>query len=294
MARSAPRTVFGIHSITPYRPSDGLPYGLLEVLGGGNMELTGEFEDLYGGSSRYAYDSEATNIGAQMTANVKSYDDFLIELFLGGTVERRDPAAGGEIRNVGNLNGTSVIQSATGISGVSIDSTKVADLKFGRYVVVATDTNKVRVHAITNIDFNRGDNASYLNDALAVSEELTIVSTESVAVPKFGIELDAGSGTIGMTEGHTAVFDVMPPHNGFSEIDIGSSTSEFPGFGAFMLAQKKSDGGIFQIEAFNCKGSGMPIPLQEKAWAISDLTVKLLRDPARDKVMKITAFDGIN
>jgi hypothetical protein len=53
-----------------------------------------------------------------------------------------------------------------------------------------------------------------------------------------------------MVVGDTAIFDVLPPHTGGSEIVIGSENSVFPEFGAFILAQKRSSGAIFQIEAF--------------------------------------------
>ena len=48
MALSADRIAYGIHSMAPYRRSDDLPYGILKVIGGGTINLSAEFEDLFG------------------------------------------------------------------------------------------------------------------------------------------------------------------------------------------------------------------------------------------------------
>lgn len=288
------RSIFGIHSVTPYNRTTKKPYGILKVLGGGNLEMTGETEDLFGGSSKYAYASEQTQIGASMTLNVKSYPDFLMELFLGGSVTTLAAASGGEIRNTGNASGDSVIDAATGIDSVSVTSSDEGDLKFGRYVIEATAADTVDVFICTDIDFNRGTKGTYDDASLMrIANDISVTASSATALADFGLDINGGSGTIGMTVGDTAIFDVLPPHTGGSEILVGSETATFPSFGAFMLAQKRSNGEIFQVEAYNCIGSGMPFPLQEKAWMISDLSVKVLRDEDEDAVMRITAFEQV-
>lgn len=289
------RYIFGIHSFTPYNLTTGKPYGILKVIGGGNMELTGETEDLFGGSSKYAYASEQTQIGATATMNVKSYDDFLMELFLGGTVTSIAAAANGEVRNFANFKGTSVSDATTGIASVGITSGDEGDAKFGRYVaVVESGGTDISLYLMTDVDFARGTAGSYTDSALLIESGITIPdSGGTVASANYGITFTGGSGTVAMTEGDSAVFDVLPAHSGGSEITIGSENSTFPNFGAFLVAQKRSNGQIFQIQAYNCVGSGMPFPLQEKAWMVSDLTMKLLRDDDSDAVMKITAFDEV-
>ena len=289
------RNIFGIHSFTPYNLTTGKPYGILKVLGGGNMELTGETEDLFGGSSKYAYASEQTQIGAQATMNVKSYPDFLMELFLGGTVTTLSAAASGETRNLANFKGTSANDATTGVASVGITSGDEDDAKFGRYVgVVESGGTDISLYLMTDVDFQRGTAGAYTNDALLIESGITIPdSGGTIAVADYGITFTGGSGTVAMTEGDSFVFDVLPAHSGGSEIVIGSENSSFPNFGAYLVAQKRSNGQIFQIQAYNCIGSGMPFPLQEKAWMVSDLTMKLLRDETTDAVMKITAFDEV-
>ena len=288
------RNIFGIHSVAPYRPSDGLPYGILKVLGGANLELTGETEDLFGGSSKFAYASEQTQIGASMTMNVKTFPDFMMELLLGGTTTAISAAANGEVRNLANKNGTSVSDATTGVASVGIKSGDEADAKFGRYVIIAKTATDLSVYLLTDIDFNRGTNVTYSSDGLLVADDITVPDAGgTVDLGDYGLEITGGSGTVAMTVGDSAVFDVLPAHTGGSEILIGSENASFPEFGAFIVAQKRSNGEIFQIEAFKCVGSGMPFPLQEKTWMISDLTVKMLRDETADAVMKVTAFDEV-
>jgi len=288
------RNVFGIHSFTPYNRDTGLPYGILKVLGGGNMELTGETEDLFGGSSKFAYASEQTQIGATATMNVKSYPDFLMELFLGGSVTSIAAAANGETRNFANYKGTSVSDATTGIASVGITSGDEADAKFGRYVIKATGAAEISLYLMTDVDFNRGTAGAYSDNLLLIESAITVPSTGgTVDVADYGLTITGGSGTVALTTDDTAVFDVLPAHSGGSEIVIGSETASFPSFGAYLVAQKRSNGEIFQIQAFNCVGSGMPFPMQEKTWMISDLTMKLLRDDDQDAVMKITAFDEV-
>ena len=65
MGLSTNRIVYGIHSIAPYSRTDYTPYGILKVLGGGSMTLSAEFEDLFGGSNRYAWASEPKTISSE-------------------------------------------------------------------------------------------------------------------------------------------------------------------------------------------------------------------------------------
>lgn len=289
------RNVFGIHSFTPYNRTTHVPYGILKVIGGANLELTGETEDLFGGASKFAYASEQTQISASATLNVKSFPDFLMELFLGGSTTAISAAANGEVANFTNHVGSSVSDATTGIASVGITSGDEADAKFGRYVVkVESGGTDVSVYLLTDVDFNRGTAGAFSSDALLIASAVTIPdSGGTIALADYGITFTGGSGTVAMTEDDVAYFDVRPAHSGGSEIVIGSETASFPAFGAFFVAQKRSNGEIFQIQAFNCVGSGMPMPLQEKAWMISDLTMKLLRDETLDRVMKITSLDEV-
>lgn len=295
MALSTPRMLFGAHSIAPYNRTTHLPYGVLKVIGGANLELSGEFQDLYGGSSKYPYASEASQVSSQITANLKSVEDFAMELFLGATVTTRAAAANGEVVGPTNKVGTSLVNGTTGFASVGIKSGDEADAKFGRYVIKATGADTFDVYLMSDIDFARGTNTTFDNDALKITASaLTLPgSGGTVDLGAFGLEFTGGSGTIAFTTNDTAYFDVYPAHSGVSEVMVGSATSEFPAFGCFIQAAKRGSGEIFEINAFNCQGGGLPIPLQEKQWMITDVVIKLLRDEAQDAVFKITAIDEV-
>lgn len=54
MALNQDFIAYGVHSLVPYRRGDKKPYGVFKILGGGNISLSAEFEDLFGGSNKYA------------------------------------------------------------------------------------------------------------------------------------------------------------------------------------------------------------------------------------------------
>lgn len=295
MALSQPRAVYGIHSLTPYRRSDGLPYGILLVLGGANLELTAEQEQLFGGSNKYAWASEVKTVSTQFTANVKSYEDFLFELFLGAEATENAAESGGSVTTLTDVNGTSVVDATTGIASVGIiPTTGAANLKFGKYVVKVTDAgaDTVTIYAMTDIDFLKGTNASYTDDTLAVATAVIPGGSATVDVAALGIRFTGGSGTVAMTLGDTAEFYVRPINTVSSDIEFGQNNTVFPEFGCILLAQKQASFRMMEIELYKCSGSGMPINLQETAFSVADLTVTALYDSTKGLVGKIRHVDA--
>ena len=293
MALSENRIVYGIHSMSPYRRADRLPYGILKVIGGGTISLTAEFEDLFAGSNKFQWASEIKTISSEFTASVKSLPDFLFELFLGASVSTTAASTTGTVSTITNKKGTSVADGTTGIASAGIKSGSEADVKHGTYVVKAVSSTTVDVYILTDIDFAVGTDLEYQDDALKVTASaLTITASTAVTIPNTGIELTGGSGTIGMTTDDTAFFTVDKAHDGISTINVGSSTAEFPAFGFEAIAAKRSNGDLFELEIFNAIGGGLPIPLEETVFAIPELTVKTLYDTAEDKVFQIRAIKG--
>lgn len=292
MGLSTNRIIYGIHSIAPYRRSDKLPYGILKVLGGGSISLAAEFEDLFGGSNKYAWASEAKTISSEFTATVKSMPDFLFEIYLGAVVSTTAASATGSVRQaVANVKGTSVV-AATGLASVGIKSGSEADVKDGIYIVKAASATTVDVYLLTDIAFDKGADVEYVDDALLIASGLTITTSGTTDIPNFGLELTGGAGTIGMTADDTASFAVSAAHGGISEITIGNQATVFPQHGMVALSQKRADESLFEIEIFKAVGAGFPIALEETVFAIPELTTKLLYDEDVDAVAKITATAG--
>lgn len=292
MSLSENRIVYGIHSICPFSRTTGEPFGILKVLGGGTLALSAEYEDLFGGSNKFAWATEAKTLTSEFTANVKSVPDFLFELFLGATVSTTGAAALGTVSSATDVNGTLV--DTVGIASVGIITDSEADLKDTKYLIKAVGATTVDVFAYTDVSFAKGTDLSYQNDLLKITASpLTIVTDTEVEIPNTGIEITGGSGTIAMDTGDTAEFHSTAAHAGISEIVIGSSATEFVAHGQVCLAAKRNNGDLFEIEIYNAVAAGFPIALEETTFSIPELTVKLQYDSVKDAVAKITATKGV-
>lgn len=287
MALSDPRVIFGVHSATPYSRTDGTPYGIAKVLGGSSFSLTGELVKLVGGSNRYNWAVEESTIEAEISLKTKSYEDFLFTLFLGKAPTANAAETTGSATTIANKKGTSVV-AATGILTTSLKTGSSADLKFGKYVIVVASATTVNVYFSSDADIKRGADGTYQNDALKVTASaLTVVQNAAVAVPNFGLELTGGAGTIGMTIGDTATFEVRPVNTKSMDVVIGAATDTFPEFGMIMMAKKRGNEELFEVDAYRCKGVGMPIGMEESAFGEAELKAAAFYDSTLDAVAKI-------
>lgn len=293
MGVSAPRNLFGIHSILFYRRSDGSAYGPpLKVLASGGIDLPADFEDLTGGSEKFVLASEPKVITPEMKITTKDYADYLYEIFMGATVTKNPAEASGNVSTPANKFGTSVV-SSVGLASVSvIPTTGAANLKFAKYWIVAKSPTTVNILASSDIDFRHGTVASYQNDdAEVLAADVTITAGGNTDVASLGLRLVGGVGPIAMVAGDTAELEVRPPNTASSIIDIGDVGTTFPEFGAMIYAQKRGSGQMFEINAYRCIGAGMPHNFEEKVFAQAELTVKVLKDFALDRVMRIRAIE---
>ena len=284
---------YGIHSLVPYRRADKLPYGIFKVLGGGTISLSAEFEDLFGGSNKYAWASEAKTISAEFTATVKSMPDFLFEVFLGAEVTTTAASATGTVEAIANFNGTSLVEATTGIDSIAIKSGSEVDLKAGIYVVKAVSATTVDVYCMTDIEFSNGTDLEFIDDALKVTAApLTITASTAVEIPNTGLELTGGSGVIALVTGDTAVFKAAAAHGGISEIVIGKSSATFPEHGQVAMAAKRSNGDMLEIDIHKAVGAGFPVALEETVFSIPELTVKLLFDSCLNRIATFRKIKG--
>jgi len=285
---SAPRILFGVHSISPYSRSDFMPYGILKVIGSASMALQAATDELYGGSSKFSWAAESKTISADISAKVKAFPGFLFTQFLGGTNTDNAGEASASVSSLTNIKGTSVLQATTGIASVSVKSGSEAKVKFAKFVVKVASATTVKVYLYSDVDITRGTAESYVDDTLEIaSAAITITSGAAVDIGNTGLQFTGGSGTIGMTTGDTAIFSSRPINTGSSDIVIGENATALPAFGAIILAQKRATAEMFEVQAFNCIGSGFPIPLAEFAFVETELKVKCIYDSVNDAVFKI-------
>jgi len=288
MALAEPRIIYGVHSISPYARATGLPYGILKVLGSANLALTSDLEKLYGGSNKYAYAAENKIVSASLSAKVKADPGFLFSLFLGAAVTDTGVDAAGTCSTLTNVFGTSCKSATIGISAISVKAAQKANLKFGKYVLKVLTSTTVGLFMLSDIDITRGTDGVYTDDTLLITLAIaTITAAGTIAMDAFGLELTGGSGSIGMTVGDTATFAVLPPSTKSSSIIVGASTDTFPAFGALLLSQKRATGEMFEIDAHNCVGGGLPMSLEENAFSQPELKMECLYDSALDRVFTI-------
>lgn len=287
MALTDPRIIFGVHSISPYNRTSKMPYGILKVIGSASLALTADLEQLYGGSQRFAWAAESKTINAEMTAKVKAYPGFLFELFLGATVTDAGADTAGAVSTP--IAGTgALINASTGLATVTVLAASKANLKFGKYALKATSTTAVKLYLLSDIDIQRGTDGAYVDDTLEVSGPHTVADTSGTTdITAFGLRLTGGSGTVALTVGDSITFEVKPPSTLSSEIVVGAAGMSIPAFGALLLAAKRATGEMFEIDAYNCVASGLPIQLEEFAFSQPELKVQCLYDSARDAVFKM-------
>ena len=219
------------------------------------------------------------------------YPDFVFELFLGNAPTSNSAETGGSVSGFANVKGTTVKDAANGIDVVELTSGDTADLKFGKYIIKATGANTFDLFLSSDIDMGRGTDGSYLSDDLKIASALSVASGDAVEAT-FGLTFSK-VGTPAFTTGDTAEFYIRPINTSSMDVTIGATANQtFPNFGAVLYAQKKGDGQMLEIDAFNCKAVGMPINLQRNAFSAAEVTVKMLYDSAKDGVFKVRFVDA--
>lgn len=283
MALSQPRSIYGIDSIAFYSRVDGSFYGApLRVVGGAELNFSGEVIDLVGGSSKFPWGSSEGAITAEVNFTIREYPDYLFQLLMGATATVT-AVTSGAVSTAANKYGTSVISATTGIASVTKTVGDEADLKTGKYVIKATAAGAADVFISSTIDTA----GSLISTDLMKIGAIDISSTDAV-LASFGLTFTKGSGTIAMTVGNTATFEVINNSAiSVSDVVIGKSGASFPEFGCIVYAQKQGTAEIFEIDLFKVKAVGMPVVLKEKAYSEYSVTAKASYDANKDGVYSL-------
>jgi hypothetical protein len=293
MALSAPRNIFGVHSVSPYSRTDRTFYGIIKVLKGSSLSLSQESVELMGGSQKYAWAVEDGAIKAEMSLKFSQFEDFMFTLFLGVAPTQNSAESSGNVSTLANFYGSSVKNNTTGIASALALSGSEANLKFGKYTVVAVSSSTVDVYCSTDVDFARGSDGSFSGDTLKIAAAQTITASTATNITTYGFKLTGGSGTIGMTVGDSATFEIRPANTGSSTVTVGAAASQtLPEFGAIIIAQRRGNSELFELDCFRCKASGMPIGFEMNAWAEAEVKVKAFYDSAQDGVFAMRAVKG--
>jgi hypothetical protein len=240
---------------------------------------------LYGGSNKYPFASEDGEISAEMSLKVGQMEDFMFELFLGKAPSANSVEASGNVSTLTNKYGSSMV-AATGLLG-TITVLSAANLKFGKYVIKATGSAAFDVFHSSDIDHARGTDASYSADDLKVAAVTGVATGVGSDVTSLGLTFTGGASATAFVTGDTATFEVRPINTKSATARIGAAADVFPEFGAIIMAQKRSSDELFEVDAFRCKASGMPIQFEHFTWNKPEVKAKLLYDSAKDGVFDI-------
>lgn len=292
MGLSQPRTIFGIHGISPYNRATGEFYGNGRVLSGATFSLSGEVVELFGGSSKYSWQNEDSTISAELAFTMKEYPDWAMQLFLGKKPTNNAAEVSGDVSVLTNKYGTSAVDATIGIDSVSVTSADESDLKFGSYVVKVATATTVDLYCSSDIDFAKGTDGAYENDLLLVEAGIVIPdSGATVASADYGLEFTGGSGTVAMTVGDTATFDVRPINTGSTEAVFGGSSDIYPEFGCYVYAQAQGSGRKIRLDIFRAKAIGMPIGFTANEFSEAEITCKCSYDSAQNGVFSILEIE---
>lgn len=280
-------SLYGLHQVTAIDLTTRKPLGDIKVLGTVSVASQGESKELTGGSNPYPFAVETGLISSDITIGSKEIPDWFFPAFMGQTVTANAAEAGGAISEaLANASGTSALDAVTGMASVTVKSGSEVDVKTSNYVIEAVTATTVNVYAISDVDFGQGAAASYVDNALKINTTpLAVTSGAATEIPGFGIEINGGSGTIGMTPSDTAIFTARSINSGSTEVIVGSNTDVFKEIGLLITSQLSS-GQIKSLEVFRCKGIGIPFNFTSGEFAETEITLKAFRDEARNGVYK--------
>ncbi len=288
MSLSQPRPIFGVHSFSPYSRVDGTFFGIMKVLQSSSLSFSGSLVALNGGSAKYPWAVEEGKISSQLNLKVSEYPDFLFQLFGGSTPTEPGADASGAISTLTNFFGTSLMNSTTGIASVAIISGSEGDLKFGKYVIKVITATTVQIYCSSDVDFGSGTAKTLAADTLALaSSNYTVTATTATNITGWGFKFTGGSGTIGMTAGDTATFEIKPKNTKNMVVTLGQVADTFPEFGAICYSKKMGSGELFEVDVPRCKGEGHPIGMDEDKFSQADIKCMVLYDATLNYVARI-------
>jgi hypothetical protein len=260
----------------------------MRVLQSSSLTLSGDLVTLQGGSQRFPWQVEDGYITAELALSFNEYPDFVYELFLGKDPTNNAAESAGNASTLTNKTGTSLVDASTGVATIGVKSGSEADLKFGKLLVKVVTATTVDVFYSSNLDFARGADKTFENDALKITASpLTISTGAAVEIPGFGLELTGGSGTIGMTANDTATAEIRPINTSSNTVTIGGLSDAFPEYGALIYAQAQGTGNMYEIDCFRVKTLGLPINFNAKEFSNAEVTSQCFYDSAKSGVLSM-------
>jgi len=274
MTQSKALTSFGIHQATFKDNLDPTYWGSAKILGSAEADLKQELIDLEGGSSIVPWGSAPGRASGEMTLTLKQFDKellrFLAPWVAGSDTETATGEAAGSITAITNAKNASVVDATTGIASVAVGT--AANLSLGKYKVVCTAAATIDIYVDTDVT----GQVEYQDSTLKINAAaITIPSSSTVEYQ--GITFTGGSGTIGMTPGDIATFEVNPISTYLLDYKIGKLGACQREFELTIVSE--CVGGKLVITRYpRCVGSASILPSHlENDWSSMEATIKVLQ-----------------
>jgi hypothetical protein len=293
IAKDNKQLIFGIHGVTICDFFSHIPVGEeLDVIGDLTLNVSAEVESLFGGSKSWPVAGEPKTLAAEGSVELREFPEELAEYLVAGVGAKTAASATGGVTTLTNFKGSTAMSATIGIASVGLKSGETAELKAGIYVVVVTAAGTVDVYSCSTVDMKKGTDLTKAAGTMKIAEGLVIATATPVEVTDTGVELTGGSGTIGMTVGDTAIYEVYPPHNGVETITMGQSGAEFKRVALVLTAQKRTTGEICYIHCPNALCLGMPLGAKETAFQSGSVNIGVFTHSTLDYSVKLTNIKG--
>lgn len=277
--------IYGIKSLMLYDLTTFLPIAMAEVIGELSLNVSPEFAEMLGGNNPFAWESAMTTLSPEGSLTIREFIGPIAKIATAG--ERTVRAAEtGSVSQFVNKKGTSFTDAATGVV-VTVLGASAANLKDGRYIMVATGASTFDVYCTTNLGFGLGVKAEFLDDSLKVfSIDLT---SSPVDKADWGLSFAKGTGTLALVTGDAAMFTVRSANSGSETIRVGSTSSQMKSVGLIAYTPvNPADGNYYEIEVFNCTIAGFPATFTEKAFWEGQHSLRINYDSKEDAVYAFT------
>ena len=191
----------------------------------------------------------------------------------------------GTVSALSNVEGTSVFDATTGIASITVDTP--ANLRGNLYVIEAVSATTVNLYSSATQGFSLSPIVTPNSNTLQLFTTATVTSGGTIAFADLGITLNAGSGTIGMTVGDTAVFSVVEPHNGFHRHILGTDGAAPIAVALEFLSQKRVNGEYTKIFIPNATIGSLPFSMS--SFEFSEVTIEGTTNIGTDPISGLTA-----
>lgn len=280
--------IFSIKNIMLYDRKTFLPikYSLMEIIGELSLKTTPEYAELLGGSQPFAWEAAVSTISSEGSLTIREFLKGVVAAATAGTLTENAAEANGSVSQYTNRKGSSFVDTATGVV-VSVSAGNEANLKDGKYIMVATGAQAFDVYCTTNLGFGLGTKGDFIDDSLKVFS-VDLSGTPPVSENDWGLQFDDGTGTLALVTGDVATFVVRSANAGSDVIEVGSVNSNFKNVGLIAHTPiNPADGNYFRIEIFNVGLGGHPFAFTEKAFSEVSMNLKIQYDSVEDLVYRI-------